>query len=160
MPTIITLAEIADMIGVEDAIIRRTLDRRDDDLQPYLHEDPEDKGQNEGETDAPVSELPTPLLDLEGLPLLITKLAFNIPTLDIIENLACQVLHLTVLREENTDLTIKNRELQGQNEQLQDRINDLQHQVAELQRELTRQAEIQSRSWVHKFFRRRKSERS
>jgi FtsZ-binding cell division protein ZapB len=160
MPTIITLAEIADMIGVEDAIIRRTLDRRDDDLQPYLHEDPEDKGQNEGETDSPVSEPPTPLLDLEGLPLLITKLAFNIPTLDIIENLACQVLHLTVLREENTDLTIKNQELQDQNEQLQDRINDLQHQVAELQRELTRQAEIQSRSWVHKFFRRRKSERS
>ena len=37
MPTTVTVAEIADMIGVDDAIIRRTLDRRDDDLQPYLH---------------------------------------------------------------------------------------------------------------------------
>ena len=160
MPTTVTVAEIADMIGVDDAIIRRTLDRRDDDLQPYLHENSEDIELNERETDAPVSEPPTPLLDLEGLPLLITKLAFNIPTLDIIENLACQVLHLTVLREENTDLTINNQELQDRNEQLHDRIKDLQHQVSELQGELTRQAEIQSRSWVHKFLRRRKSERS
>ena len=160
MPTTVTVAEIADMIGVEDAIIKRTIERRDDDLQPYLRENLEDSGQNERETDAPVSEPATPLLDLEGLPLLITKLSFNIPTLDIIENLACQVLHLTVLREEKTDLTSKNQELQGQNEELQERINNLQHQVAELQGELTRQAEMLSRSWIHKLFRRPKSERS
>ena len=160
MPTTVTVAEIADMIGVDDAIIRRTLDRRDDDLQPYLHGNSEDIELNERATDAPVSEPPTPLLDLEGLPLLITKLAFNIPTLDIIENLACQVLHLTVLREEKTDLTIKNQELQDQNEQLHDRIKNLQHQVSELQGELARQAEMQSRKWFHRFFSRRQSDRS
>lgn len=160
MPTTVTVAEIADLIGVENAIIKRTIERRDDDLQPYLHEDPENSEQNQTDTDAPVSELPTPLLDLEGLPLLITKLSFNIPTLDIIENLACQVLHLTVLREEKTDLANKNRELQGQNEELQACINNLQRQVAELQGELTRQAEMHSRSWIHKLFGRSKSERS
>ena len=160
MPTTVTVAEIADLIGVEDTIIRRTIERRDDDLQPYLHEDPEYNAQNQTDTDAPVSEVPTPLLDLEGLPLLITKLSFNIPTLDIIENLACQVLHLTVLREEKTDLTSKNRELQGQNAELQARIDDLQHQVSELQGELTRQAEMQSRSWIQKLFRRPNSEGS
>lgn len=160
MPTTVTVAEIADLIGVEDTIIRRTIERRDDDLQPYLHEDPENGVQSQSDKDAPVSDLPTPLLDLEGLPLLITKLSFNIPTLDIIENLACQVLHLTVLREEKTDLTNKNRELQGQNAELQTGIDDLQHQVAELQEELTRQAEMQSRSWIHKLFKRPKSEGS
>ena len=117
MPTTVTVAEIADLIGVEDAIIKRTMERRDDDLQPYLHEDPENSEQNQTDSDAPVSALATPQLDLEGLPLLITKLSFNIPTLDIIENLACQVLHLTVLREEKTDLTNRNQELQGQNEE-------------------------------------------
>ena len=155
MPTTVTVAEIADLIGVEDAIIKRTIERRDDDLQPYLHEDPENSEQNRTDTDAPV-----PQLDLEGLPLLITKLSFNIPTLDIIENLACQVLHLTVLREEKTDLTNRNQELQGQNEELQACINDLQRQVAELQGELTRQAEMHSRSWIHKLFKRSKSEPS
>ena len=160
MPTTVTVAEIADLIGVENAIIKRTIERRDDDLQPYLHENPETSAQDQTVTDAPVSEPATPLLDLEGLPLLITKLSFNIPTLDIIENLACQVLHLTVLREEKTDLTTKNQELQGQNEELQACINDLQHQIAELQGELTRQAELQSRSWIHKLFGRSKSERS
>lgn len=160
MPTTVTVAEIADLIGVEDTIIRRTIERRDDDLQPYLHEDPEKSAQSQSDTDAPLSEVSTPLLDLEGLPLLITKLSFNIPTLDIIENLACQVLHLTVLREEKTDLTSKNRELQGQNAELQTRIDDLQHQVSELQGELTRQAEMQSRSWIQKLFNRPNSEGS
>lgn len=155
MPTTVTVAEIADLIGVEDAIIKRTIERRDDDLQPYLHEDPENSEQNQTDRDAPV-----PQLDLEGLPLLITKLSFNIPTLDIIENLACQVLHLTVLREEKTDLTNRNQELQGQNKELQACINDLQRQVAELQGELTRQAEMHSRSWIQKLFKRSKSEPS
>ena len=90
MPTTVTVAEIADLIGVENAIIKRTIERRDDDLQPYLHEDPETSAQDQTVTDAPVSDPATPLLDLEGLPLLITKLSFNIPTLDIIENLAAR----------------------------------------------------------------------
>ena len=160
MPTTVTVAEIADLIGVEDTIIRRTIERRDDDLQPYLHEDSENSAQSQTDKNAPGSEQPTPLLDLEGLPLLITKLSFNIPTLDIIENLACQVLHLTVLREEKTDLSSKNRELLDQNVELQARIDHLQHQVEELQAEITRQAEMQSRSWIHKLFKRPKSEQS
>ena len=34
----LTVSEIANMIGVEEAIIRQTLERRDEDLAPYLHD--------------------------------------------------------------------------------------------------------------------------
>ena len=116
-----TVSEIANMIGVEEAIIKQTLERRDEDLAPYLR-DPDASGEESGvnvssfqpqtlleregppylhdsdtsdeESDVNVSssQPQTLLLAREGLPLLITKLAFNIPTSDIIENLASQVL--------------------------------------------------------------------
>ena len=160
----LTLSEITNMIGVEETIIRQTLERRDEDLAPYLHE-PNASGE---EADVSISpfQSQTLLLDREGLPLLITKLAFNIPTSDIIENLARQVLHLTLIQEENADLTSKHQELQEQNGQLQHHIKELQQRVESLQNELAEQiqlreeAETASRKGFWNIFGRRESKGS
>ena len=159
-----TVSEITNMIGVEEAIIRQTLERRDEDLVPYLHE-PNASGE-ETEVNVYPFQSSTLLLEREGLPLLITKLAFNIPTADIIENLACQVLHLTFVQEQNADLTSKHQELQEQNEQLQHRIKELQQKVEALQNELAEQiqlrenAEAESRKGFWSIFGRRESKGS
>ena len=136
----LTVSEITNMIGVEEAIIRQTLERRDEDLAPYLHES-DALGEETG-VNVSLSQPQTLLLEREGLPLLITKLAFNIPTADIIENLACQVLHLTFIQEENADLTVKNQGLQEQNEQLQYHIKELQQRVDALESELAEQIRL------------------
>ncbi len=136
----LTVSEIANMIGVEEAIIRQTLERRDEDLVPYLR-DPDALGE-EADVNVSPAQPQTLLLDREGMPLLITKLAFNIPTSDIIENLACQVLHLTLIQDENADLTSKHQELQEQNEQLQHDIKELQQRVESLQNELAEQIQL------------------
>ena len=160
----LTVSEIANMIGVEEAIIRQTLERRDKDLVPYLH-DPDASGE-EADVNTSSSQPQVLLLEREGLPLLITKLAFNIPTSDIIENLACQVLHLTLVQEENADLTSKHQELQEQNEQLQHHTKELQQRVNALEGELAEQiqvrekAEAESRKGFWSIFGRRESKNS
>jgi septal ring factor EnvC (AmiA/AmiB activator) len=140
----LTVSEIANMIGVEEAIIRQTLERRDEDLAPYLHE-PNVSGEAVDVNVSP-SQSQTLLLEREGLPLLITKLAFNIPTSDIIENLACQVLHLTFIQEENADLTSKHQELQEQSEQLQHHIKELQQRIDTLESELAEQIQLREKA--------------
>ena len=159
----LTVSEIANMIGVEEAIIGQTLERRDEDLVPYLH----DPGASEEAADVNASSQPqTLLLDREGLPLLITKLAFNIPTSDIIENLACQVLHLILVQEQNADLTSKHQELKKQNEQLQRHTKELQQRVDSLESELAEQiqlrekVEAESRKGFWSIFGRRESKGS
>ena len=139
-----TVSEIANLIGVEEAIIRQTLERRDEDLTPYLR-DP-DASDEEADVDVSSSQSQTLLLAREGLPLLITKLAFNIPTSDIIENLASQVLHLTLVQEENADLTSKHQELQEQNEQLQHHTKELQQRVDTLESELAEQIQLREKA--------------
>ena len=160
----LTVSEIANMIGVEEAIIRQTLERRDEDLTPYLHDS--DASEEGADADVSPAQSQTLLLEREGLPLLITKLAFNIPTSDIIENLACQVLHLTLVQEENADLTRKHQELQEQNEQLQhhtkglqQRVDSLENEIAE-QIQLREQAEAESRKGFWSIFGRRASKGS
>ncbi len=160
----LTVSEIANMIGVEEPIIRQTLERRDEDLAPYLY-DPDASGEA-ADANASPSQSQTLLLKREGLPLLITKLAFNIPTSDIIENLASQVLHLMLVQEENTNLTSKHQELQEQNEQLQHYTNELQQRVDSLESELAEQiqlreeAEAESRKGFWSIFGRRESKGS
>ena len=139
----LTLSEIANMIGVEEAIIQQTLERRDEDLVPYLHEP--DALREDAEGNVSPAQPQTLLLDREGLPLLITKLAFNIPTTDIIENLACQVLHLMLIQEQNADLTSKHQESQEQNAQLQCHIKELQRKVDSLESELTEQIQLREK---------------
>ena len=160
----LTLSEIANMIGVEEAIIQQTLERRDEDLVPYLSA--LDALGEEADVSVSPSQPQTLLLAREGLPLLITKLAFNIPTSDIIENLASQVLHLMLVQEENADLTSKHQELQEQNEQLQHHTKQLQQRVDSLESELAEQiqlrekAEAESRKGFWSIFGRRESKGS
>lgn len=158
----LTVSEITNIVGVEEDIVRHTLERRDEDLTAYLHEprtnqssDASTEGENVNHA---TSQPQTPLLHPEGLPLLITKLAFNIPTSDIIENLACQVLHLMLIQQEKTELAVKNQELQQQNEQLQQHIKELQQKAEVLQTELTEQIEAASRRTIWNLFGRRKPE--
>ena len=146
----LTVSEIANMIGVEEVIIRQTLERRDEDLVPYLH-DPDASGEG-ADANIPSSQPQVLLLEREGLPLLITKLAFNIPTSDIIENLACQVLHLTLVQEENAGLTSKHQELQQ-------RVDALEGELAE-QIQLREKAEAESRKGFWSIFGRRESKDS
>ena len=162
MSTPLTLSEIANMIGVEEVIIQQTLERRDEDLAPYLST--LNASGEEADANASPSQQPQTLhLAREGLPLLITKLAFNIPTSDIIENLASQVLHLMLVQDENAGLTSKHQELQEQNDQLQHLIKDLQKRVEALEDELTEQiqlreeAEAASRKGFWNIFGRRES---
>ena len=138
------------MIGVEEAIIRQTLERHDEDLVPYLH-DPDASGE-EADVNISSSQPQVLLLEREGLPLLITKLAFNIPTSDIIENLASQVLHLMLVQEENAGLTSKHQELQQ-------RVDALEGELAE-QIQLREKAEAESRKGFWSIFGRRESKDS
>ena len=146
----LTVSEIANMIGVEEAIIRQTLERHDEDLVPYLH-DPDASGE-EADVNISSSQPQVLLLEREGLPLLITKLAFNIPTSDIIENLASQVLHLMLVQEENAGLTSKHQELQQ-------RVDALEGELAE-QIQLREKAEAESRKGFWSIFGRRESKDS
>ena len=149
-------SKITEIIGVEEGIINRTLERRDVDIQPYLRvvsappENPGDRGKPQVE------------LRIDGLALLIKKLTYNIPTDDIIENLSCQIFHITHLREtcekleeENQALIAKNEELR---EQLQEKIESFQAErgtlsaeVNELKNQLT---EEQSKTWITRLLKR------
>ena len=161
MLEILKVSDIANMIGVEEEIIKRTLERRDEDLVPYLHESSDHQsGKSEQEEDTQDGNrvLHTPQLSVAGLPLLITKLAFNIPTQDTIENLACQVMHLTVVQTENTELVQENQELKQHNEQLQNNIDDLQQQLKDSQAKYAELMETQSRGWIRNLLKFKKAD--
>ena len=162
----LSVPDIANVTDVEEKIIRRVLERHDEDLKPYLHaelittshsdeqsESQPDDGEKEAEQPQSVLRL-----NLDGLPVLITKLAFNIPTSDLIENLACQVLHLTILQEDNAELESENQEVQRQNEHLQHSIEKVREEVKTLQTKVTQLIEIQSRGWFRNLFERPKPE--
>ena len=166
MPQQLRVPDIANVIGVEEEIIRRTLERHDEDLEPYVHIEPviishsgeqSDPQPDDSEKEAEQSQSAF-MLNLDGLPVLITKLAFNIPTSDLIENLACQVLHLTVLQEDNVELEGANQELRHQNEQLQHSIEKVREEVKTLQAKVAELIEIQSRGWFRNLFERAKPE--
>ena len=79
MPQTLTVSEIANIIGAEEAIIQRIFERRDEDLVAYLRDPPNNQSATASEEEESVktssAQTQTPLLDLEGLPTLITKLA-------------------------------------------------------------------------------------
>ncbi len=145
-------AKITEIIGVEEGIINRTLERRDVDIEPYLRvvsAPPEDPGGR-----------PKPQIQLriDGLALLIKKLTYNIPTDDIIENLSCQVFHITHLRETCEKLEEENQALTAENEQLREAVEtfrtekeNLSAEVDELQSRLIVE---QSKTWVARLLKR------
>lgn len=118
----LTISKIATTLGVEEETVRNILSREDEELLPYVtREDSEDK-----DTDY--------VLDLDGLPLLVKKLSFNLPTTDIIENLACQVLHLTALENNNFSLTEEVTLLRNEVEKLRQEVVELKERIEEERR--------------------------
>jgi hypothetical protein len=113
----LTVSKIASILGFEKSIIENTLSREDEELSPYVAEERSNEENIEY------------VLDLEGLPLLIKKLSINLPTSEIIENLACQVLHLTALEHNNVSL-------EKEVEHLRAEVNELRQQVVELQNQI------------------------
>ena len=145
-------AKITEIIGVAEEIINRMLERRDVDIEPYLRvvsAPPENPG------DRPKPQIQ---LRIDGLALLIKKLTYNIPTDDIIENLSCQIFHITHLRETCEKLEEENQALIAQNEQLRESIEvfqtekeNLSAKVDELQSQLIAE---QSKTWIARLLKR------
>jgi regulator of replication initiation timing len=145
-------SKITEIIGVEEEIINRTLERRDVDIEPYLRvvsAPPENSG------DRPKPQIQ---LRIDGLALLIKKLTYNIPTDDIIENLSCQVFHITHLRETCEKLEAENQALIAENEQLRERIGVFQTERGNLSAEVdalkSQLIAEQSKTWVARLLKR------
>ena len=138
----ISVSEIASYIGVAEVIVQSVINRQDADLMPYLDES------------ALPDETNLQSFSIDGLPLLITKISYNIPTADIIDNLSLQVQHLVSQQEEIENLKKKSDQLAKHNEQLQDHINGLIKENEELQIKLH---EVESNVNLRNLFRRRKS---
>ncbi len=145
-------SKIAEIIGVEEDIITRMLERRDVDIESYVRvvsASPESPG---------ASPKPQIQLRVDGLAMLIRKLAYNIPTDDIIENLSCQVFHITHLQETCDKLEAENQTLVAENAQLREAIESFQNEKGNLAAqvdELTNQLnEEQSKTWVRRLLKR------
>lgn len=132
-------SDIAEVIGVDQEIIKQTLDRKHPEIEPFLRT-----------VAAPAEEAggkPKAILQLriDGLAPLITQLSYNIPTNEIIENLICQVVHIAYLRETTENLEAEIAELQKKVKSLQEERADLRVQINNLQEE-------QSKSWKNRLF--------
>ena len=146
-------SEVSEIIGVEEGIISRTLERQDAEIEPYLRvvsAPSEEPGS---------STKPSMQLRVDGLAPLIKKLTYNIPTDDIIENLSCQIIDITYLREtcdrlqeENAALIAENTELRESVESFQAERGDWSAQVDDLTNQLT---EEQSKGWVNRLLKRK-----
>ena len=146
-------SEISGIIGVEEGIINRTLERRDEEIEPYL------RVVSVRSDEAGSATKPQVQLRVDGLAPLIKKLTYNIPTDDIIENLSCQIIDITYLRETCDKLEAENKALIAENTQLREMIESFQTergnwsaQVEDLTSQLTQE---QSKSWVTRLLKRK-----
>ena len=146
-------SEISKIIGVEEGIINRTLERRDVEIEPYLRIVSASSDELGGSTKPQIQ------LRVDGLAPLIKKLTYNITTDDIIENLSCQIIDITYLRETCDKLEAENKALIAENTQLREMIESFQTergdwstQVENLTSQLTRE---QSKSWVTRLLKRK-----
>ena len=146
-------SEVSEIIGVEEGIIIRALERRDVEIEPYLRV-VSAPSENQGDSTQPLIQL-----RVDGLAPLIKKLTYNIPTDDIIENLSCQIIDITYLRETCDKLEEENKALIAENTQLREMIESFQTergdwsaQVENLTSQLTRE---QSKSWVTRLLKRK-----
>jgi chromosome segregation ATPase len=130
---------VSEVIGVDEEIIRKTLERKHPEIEPFLRV--------VSSTSEEIDENPKAILQLriDGLAPLITHLSYNIPTNEIIENLISQVVHITFLREENDKLQNDINELKEKVKTLQEEKADLRVQINNLEEEL-------KKSWVHRLF--------
>jgi len=112
MEHLLTISEISKILGLDKMIIERIVERDEPDLAPYVHRWGSKIAKEYGENNiGKTFNAGEWIIELEGLPVLIKELAYNIPTTDIIENLICQVLHLEVLMQENEKLREDNQRL-------------------------------------------------
>lgn len=152
MDLYLTPSKITEIIGVEEGIINQTLKRRDVDIEPYLRVV---SAPAETPGDSPKPQIQ---LRIDGLPLLIKKLTYNIPTDDIIENLSCQVFHITHLKETCERLEGENKTLIAKNKQLQEKVEDFRTQKERLSAEVDKlQSQLiaeQSKTWVDRLLKR------
>ena len=146
-------SEVSEIIGVEEGIIIRALERQDVEIEPYLRVvsvPSEEPGS---------STKPSMQLRVDGLAPLIKKLTYNIPTDDIIENLSCQIIDITYLRETCDRLEAENEALIAENTQLRETVESFQAergnwsaQVDDLTNQLTQE---QSKGWVNRLLKRK-----
>lgn len=152
MDLYLSSSKITEIIGVEEEIINRTLERRDVDIEPHLRV-VSVPSSNPGDRPKPQIQL-----RIDGLALLIKKLTYNIPTDDIIENLSCQVFHITHLRETCERLEEEHKLLIIKNEQLQERIEAVRAERETLSAEVDKlKSQLiaeQSKSWVDRLLKR------
>ncbi len=146
-------SEISEIIGVEEGIISRTLERQDADIKPFLRvvSAPSDKP---GGITAPQIQL-----RIDGLAPLIKRLSYNMPTDDIIENLSCQVIDITYLRETCAKLEADKQKLATENAELRETIESFNVQrekwsseIKDLRSKLLKE---QSKGWVDRLLKRK-----
>lgn len=152
------LSNVSETIGVEEEIIKNTLERRDADIEPYLRV-------VSVRAEANGTTLPQLQLRIDGLAPLIKKLSYNMPTDDIIENLICQVVHLTHITDINAHLEEENQALRGENQHLRETVDALDAENDELiakvkenqnlhsqVEDLTLQLKEKETTWVKRLF--------
>ena len=146
-------SEVSEIIGVEEGIIIRALERQDVEIEPYLRV-VSARAEEPGSTTKPQMQL-----RVDGLAPLIKKLTYNIPTDDIIENLSCQIIDITYLRETCDRLEAENKALIAENTQLRETVESFQAergdwsaQVDDLTNQLTQE---QSKGWVSRLLKRK-----
>lgn len=145
-------SEVSEIIGVEEGIINLTLERRDVDIEPYLRVVSVASEEPEGSTKPQIQ------LRVDGLAPLIKKLTYNIPTDDIIENLSCQIIDITYLRETCAKLEAEKQVLVAENTQLRETVEsfhvertDWSTQIEDLRNKLV---EERSKSWMTRLLKR------
>ena len=132
-------SDVAEVIGVDEEIIKQTLNRKHPEIEPFLRTV---SAPSEEENTEPKAVLQ---LRIDGLAPLITQLSYNIPTNEIIENLICQVVHIAYLNENNEKLEKEVAELRKKVKSLQEERADLRVQINNFQEE-------KAKTWKDRLF--------
>lgn len=132
-------SDVAEIIGVDEEIIKQTLNRKHEDIEPYLRVASAPSEADDGEPEAILQ------LRIDGLAPLITQLSYNIPTNEIIENLICQIVHIAYLRETN-------EKLEAEISTLQNKIKSLHEERADLRVQINFLEEEKNKSWKDRLF--------
>lgn len=145
-------SEISEIIGVEEGIISRTLERQDADIKPFLRVISAPSEGHGGSTTPQIQ------LRIDGLAPLIKRLSYNMPTDDIIENLSCQVIDITYLRETCTKLEADKQTLAAENAELREKIESFEVEradwVSQIEDLKDKLAEERSKGWMDRLLKR------
>jgi len=137
MKSKLTIPETSELLGLEESTIEWIVKKNDPELEPYIQ-------RNSGNGSSEEKQI---AITLDGLPVLIKKLSYNIQTADIIENLACQVLHLEILRQENEQLKQDNLTLNQELNELKTQLSECEEIVSASQNVSLRDAISRKLRW-------------